>query len=336
MKNVVRGLTIAGALFFVGATAVTARADDEHSARTAIVSAAISSDQSTLLLNGTGFGSAPAVALDGLLLGGVTVNPAGTAITAVMPALPPGSYLLMVQRNNRMRRDDDDGSRVATFVLTVGANGPKGDTGAKGDTGDQGIQGIQGIQGMPGIQGEKGDKGDKGDPGAPGQGLSFALDGDTFLAEVGGAGGNPFSFRACPSGQLAVGAIVRAGNDMDAFGLNCAAVTSVSFGMGGVSAQTGPTTATALAGNPNGGNFFSLACPGGFAVVGIFGTFTGSLNALAAHCGRIGGGGVVDTAAGGTFRGSPNFDVSCPAGKAVTGFDGRAGLLVDAVRLRCN
>ena len=177
---------------------------------------------------------------------------------------------------------------------------------------------------------------DKGDPGAPGEGISFALDGDAFLPEVGGSGGSPFSFRACPAGQLAVGVLVRAGNDMDAFGLNCAAVTNVAFGMGGISAQTGPTTTTALAGNPNGGSVFNLACQAGFAVVGIFGTFTGSINAAAAHCARIGGGGVADTSAGGTFRGSPNFDVSCPAGKAVTGFDGRAGLLVDALRLRCN
>jgi hypothetical protein len=123
---------------------------------------------------------------------------------------------------------------------------------------------------------------------------------------------------------------------MDAFGLTCAAVTNVSFGMGGVNAQTGPATSTALAGNPNGGSFFPLGCPAGFAVVGIFGTFTGSINALAAHCARIGGGGLFDTPAGGTFRGAPNFDVSCPAGKAVTGFGGRSGLLVDALQLRCN
>jgi len=332
-------------MLLVGAATGTARGDDDHGLRTAIVSASVSADQSMLLVTGTGFGTAPLVALDGLLLGGVHVNATGTALTATMPALPAGSYALLVQRNRMRRDDDDDGARVASFVLTVGAVGPKGDKGEKGDQGiqgmqgvkgDQGIQGIQGIQGLAGAPGQPGAKGEKGDPGAPGAGLTFALDGDTFLPEVGGGGGNPFSFRACPSGQLAVGVIVRAGNDMDAFGLSCAAVTNVSFGMGGISAQTGAPTNTSLAGNPGGGNPFPLGCPGGFAVVGVFGTFTGSINALAAHCARIGGGGVVDTSAGGTFRGSPNFDVSCPAGKAVTGFQGRSGLLVDAIQLRCN
>jgi len=345
MNNLLRACALTAAAAVAATMAARVVHADGHGQATTIVDASVSADQSMVIVRGTGFGSAPAVALDGMLLGGVAVNANGTQVTAVMPSLQPGSYLLMVQRNRARGDGDDDGSRVASFVLTVGAVGAKGDKGDKGDQGiqgvkgDQGIQGVkgdQGIQGIPGPQGLKGDKGDKGDTGPAGAGLTFALDGDTFLPEVGGSGGNAFSFRACPSGQLAVGVFVRAGNDMDAFGLTCAAVTNISFGMGGVSAQTGPTSTTPLAGNPGGGNPFDLACPAGFAVVGVFGTFTGSINAAAAHCARIGGGGTVDTPAGGTFRGSPNFDVSCPAGKAVTGFDGRSGLLVDALRLRCN
>jgi hypothetical protein len=76
-------------------------------------------------------------------------------------------------------------------------------------------------------------------------------------------------------------------------------------------------------------------CPAGFAVTGIFGTFTGSINALAAHCTRIGGGASTNTAAGGTFRGSPNYDGLCPDGTAATGFFGRSGGLVDQLTLRC-
>ena len=56
-------------------------------------------------MTGTGFGQNPLVALDGMLLGGVRVNARGTALTANMPALPPGSYELLVQ--NRSRRNDD-------------------------------------------------------------------------------------------------------------------------------------------------------------------------------------------------------------------------------------
>jgi hypothetical protein len=315
-----------------------------------------------LLVTGTGFGTAPLAVLDGLLLGGVHVNATGTALTANMPALPPGSYLLTVQRN-RMRRDDDDESaRAAAFVLTVGAIGPKGE---KGDKGDQGIQGIQGIQGVKGDKGDQGIQGVKGVPGAQGpqglqgltgapgpqgvqgpqgsagpqgpagSGLQFSLGPAVFSNTVGGSGGSGFGLVGCPGGQLAVGVIVRAGNDMDAFGLKCAPVVGVGFRMGGFTATTDGVTDTGLAGNPNGGNRADLMCPAGFAVTGIFGTFTGSINALAAHCTRIGGGAATDTAAGGTFRGAPNYDGLCPAGTAATGFTGRAGMLVDQLTLRC-
>ncbi len=255
MKTFLRGCALTIATTIAASVTVSVVRADGHGQATAIVDASVSADQSMLLVRGTGFGSAPAVYLDGMLLGGIAVNASGTQVTAIMPALQPGSYLLMVQRNRMRRDDDDDGARVASFVLAVGAVGPngekgdkgdKGDQGDKGDKGDQGIQGVKGDQGLQGIQGVKGDKGDqgiqgiqgipgvpgapgqpgakgdKGDPGAPGAGLTFALDGDTFLPEVGGGGGSPFSFRACPSGQLAVGVIVRAGNDMDAFGLSCA------------------------------------------------------------------------------------------------------------------
>jgi len=153
---------------------------------------------------------------------------------------------------------------------------------------------------------------------------------------VGGNGGSPFGLIACPADQLAVGVIVRAGNDMDAFGLKCAPIASVRLGFGGVGATTGAMTDTALAGNPGGGARSDLVCPAGFAVTGVFGTFTGSINALAAHCMRIGGGGSSDTAFGGTPRpGGTAYDGLCPGGTAVTGFSGRAGLLVDQLTLRC-
>jgi len=148
--------------------AAALRADgDDRQPR--IISALVSADQSTLLVTGTGFGSAPLVALDGMLLGGVHVNARGTALTANMPALPPGSYELLV-KNRSLRRDDDkkthdnnndkkhdddndDNDHVASFVLTVGAVGPKGD---KGDTGATGPTGPMGPIGPPGPTGPTG------------------------------------------------------------------------------------------------------------------------------------------------------------------------------------
>ena len=107
--------------------------------------------------------------------------------------------------------------------------------------------------------------------------------------------------------------------------------------MEGVGATTGPTTQTAFAGN-GGGNPFLLSCPAGYAVTGVFGTFTGSINALALHCARIGGGATADPGFGGTPRFPPegnDFDTSCPAGTAVTGFVGNSRVLVDGLSLRC-
>ena len=129
--------------------------------------------------------------------------------------------------------------------------------------------------------------------------------------------------------------IVRTGNDLDAFGLRCAPVTGFSLTFGGISATTGTVSDTFLGGNPAGGVRSNLMCPNGFAVTGVFGTFTGSINALAAHCTRIGGG-TSDTAFGGTPRpGGTAYDGVCPAGTAATGFMGRSGLRVDQLTLRC-
>jgi hypothetical protein len=136
---------------------------------------------------------------------------------------------------------------------------------------------------------------------------------------------------------VAVGALDRAGDDNDAFSLECAPVTSFSVGITGIIATTGATTQTAYAGNAAGGSPFPLMCPAGYAVTGVFGTFTGSINALALHCARIGGGNSsFDTSFGGTPEPSGTFfDTSCPVGKAVTGFTGKSGLLVDSLSMRC-
>ena len=369
MKRLLFTLAASVAVTVMAAGSAFARDDDRDDRRTdaTIVSATVSADQSTLFVSGAGFGSAPAVALDGMLLGGVRVNANGTELTANMPALPPGSYQLLVQRRQRDRKGHEDDEQLASFVLTVGAAGPKGDKGDKGETGATGPQGPIGLtgpqgpigptgpqgpigltgpqgpvgptgpQGPMGLTGAQGPTGPQGPPGPAGAGLTFTLGPAVASNTVGGNGGSPFGLVACPANQLAVGVVVRAGNDMDAFGLKCAPVTSVGVGFGGVSATTGAVTNTALAGNAGGGTQSDLLCPAGFAVTGVFGTFTGSINALAAHCGRIGGrDGSSDTGFGGTPRpGGTQYDGQCPAGTAATGFSGRAGVLVDQLTLRC-
>src|SRR5258706_783582 len=104
-------------------------------------------------------------------------------------------------------------------------------------------------------------------------------------------------------------------------GLKCAPIASIRLGFGGLGPTTGGVTDTGLAGNSGGGARSDLLWPPGFAVTGALGSFTGSINALAGHCARIGGGGTSDTAYGGTPRPDGTaYDGLCPAGTAVTGF----------------
>lgn len=143
---------------------VSARpANDDGALR--VLSASVSANQSTLSVTGSGFGPAPVVYLDGIALGSVTVNANGTALTVPMPTLTPGSYSLLVLRRARADRDHDDdidnndGHRVGTFVLTVGAIGPQGPQGIPGPQGAQGLQGPQGVPGAPGAEGKQGPPG---------------------------------------------------------------------------------------------------------------------------------------------------------------------------------
>jgi len=146
-----------------------------------IMSAEVSATGTIVFISGANFGRTPGVSLGGTPLGGVTVNRAGTQLTAIMPAVPPGSYLLQVWRGY-------EGHERAKFSLAVGAMGPKGDTGSKGDKGDNGEPGSPGAAGAPGA---KGDKGDSGTPGAPGTPAAPGTPGNLALAGL-----------MCPQGQM--------------------------------------------------------------------------------------------------------------------------------------
>jgi hypothetical protein len=116
-------------------------------------------DQSTLFIEGNGFGTAPTVTLGGFFLGGVSVNSVGTQIQAAMPAMTDGSYALVVING---------GNRI-TFELTVGAQGPAGPTGAAGAPGPAGPAGPAGLMGPQGDPGAPGPVGPAGPAGPQGQ-----------------------------------------------------------------------------------------------------------------------------------------------------------------------
>lgn len=126
-----------------------------------IAAVEIAPDGASLHIKGVNFGSAPVVSLAGALLGGVSVNAAGTWIQAPMPQLPPGSYLLHVASGYGF-------SQNSAFVVTIGTSGVKGEKGDKGDKGDQGAPGDSGPQGEKGDKGEQGEKGDRGETGGRG------------------------------------------------------------------------------------------------------------------------------------------------------------------------
>ena len=170
------GTVVAAFVFFA---VVPAHADSDKSEKSGknrrggppvIIEAIVSADGTTLFVGGVNFGSQPYLTLDGIPLGGVVVV-SGTQLTALMPALPPGNYLLTLA--NRSRRGSAKGTFVS-FEITLGADGdegPPGPPGAPGPTGPQGEQGKLGSQGEPGqdgAQGPTGPTGVQGDTGAEG------------------------------------------------------------------------------------------------------------------------------------------------------------------------
>jgi collagen triple helix repeat protein len=137
----------------------TYRDGDDDYLRPTISTAAVSTDQTTLFVTGANFGSRPLVILANIVLGGVQVSSTGGQLTALMPALPPGSYRLVISRGS---------DRSAGMDVTVGAVGPKGEIGAVGETGPQGAKGDQGETGPQGVKGDTGAQGPIGPQGPEG------------------------------------------------------------------------------------------------------------------------------------------------------------------------
>lgn len=139
---------------------------------TQLVITAVTTTGASITIRGVNFGAAPNVFVAGMPLAGVTVNAAGTQITAQLPALAPGSYLLHVSRGNGQPQN-------GTFNLTIGAAGAQGPTGPQGPQGNAGPAGAQGATGPPGAAGATGATGAAGANGATGatgaQGVQGAI-----------------------------------------------------------------------------------------------------------------------------------------------------------------
>ncbi len=153
-----------------------------------LVITAVRPDSTTITIAGANFGSSPAVFLNGMPLDGVTVNAAGIQITATLPILPAGTYLLHVSTGNGTPQN-------GTFNVTIGATGPQGSAGPQGNVGAQGLAGAPGAagpagaQGAIGSQGPQGATGSEGPQGVPGPTGAAGTDGAPGAAGADGAPG---------------------------------------------------------------------------------------------------------------------------------------------------
>ena len=126
-----------------------------------ITTAAVSADETTLLVGGHNFGANPRVTVGGIELSPVTVDSTGTMLSAPLPTLPPGTYALTVWRG-------PSATQAAFFVVTIGEQGPAGPPGPTGATGPPGEPGPPGPAGANGTNGAPGAPGPQGPPGPAG------------------------------------------------------------------------------------------------------------------------------------------------------------------------
>jgi hypothetical protein len=142
-----------------GATSVSSKESyDDQDSSTAITSVLLSADQTILFVLGRHFDRRSSVVLGDFALGGVQISPAGDQLTALMPALAPGTYHLVISKGA-------SSGRAVGADVTVGAVGPRGPQGEIGPRGDVGPLGPQGLQGEIGPRGPQGDIGPLGPQG---------------------------------------------------------------------------------------------------------------------------------------------------------------------------
>src|SRR4029079_5912529 len=141
------------------------RGGDDDDSKPRVTSVMLSADQTILFVLGRFFDQRTILILGDYVLGGVQVAPTGTQITALMPALPPGTYRLTIARIG----DSPTSGRTVSVDVTLGAVGPPGPRRDIGPPGPQGETGPAGPQGLQGVAGPTGPAGPQGQTGAQGQ-----------------------------------------------------------------------------------------------------------------------------------------------------------------------
>ena len=150
MRSLIR--TAAAVVLVVLAATGFARAQGNGTAtgtkKPEITAALVSVDQTVLFLQGSNLGSHPSITLGDAQLGGVAVDASGRQLSANLPELTPGTYLLTLTT----------GSWSTQFAVAVdgyqtgpaGATGPAGPIGAPGPIGPAGPAGAAGPAGPAG------------------------------------------------------------------------------------------------------------------------------------------------------------------------------------------
>ena len=105
----------------LGAASVLAQSDYEHELPV-ILYTAVSADGATLHASGSNFPRDPFVTLGGIA---DVSDPDVDRLTALMPALPPGSYRLRLS-DAIFDRDAPDTHSLVSFDMTIGVAGTSG------------------------------------------------------------------------------------------------------------------------------------------------------------------------------------------------------------------
>ncbi len=148
----------------------------------------------------------------------------------------------------------------------------------------------------------------------------------TVVGPIGGFGGSAFPAVDCPAGSVGIGLDVRAGDDIDSISLRCGTLPSLT-----------PLAPIFVAGNVGGGTPYSLGCAAGDIMTGVYGAPRGGgfLDYLAVRCTTPSSTTYQTGTVGLVQAGDPPQTLSCPASTAVVGLEGRSGLLIDQVSIRC-
>lgn len=161
------------ALACCAAFALQALAQGQNPPPQVVIYAAVAdAPQTTLYVDGVNFVQGARVFLGGLELGGVIVNGTGTALSADITGVPPGSYQLHVSTGNATVQN----ARFDVTLGSTGAAGPQGPAGPQGDPGPAGPPGPPGPQGPTGATGPQGPAGPAGSGIQASLNMSFSVD----------------------------------------------------------------------------------------------------------------------------------------------------------------